>query len=52
VASVSYVESEDLEGRMKKWIEKTRKQQTTEDKNKIISLVDEYRAQRRRELDS
>ena len=52
VAQGSYVKSEDLDGQIKKWMEKTRKQQTTEDKNKLISLVDEYRAQRRRELDS
>ncbi|UTB31912.1 MAG: DUF460 domain-containing protein [Methanobacterium sp. ERen5] len=52
VANGSYVESKDLDEQIKKWMEKTRKQQTTEDKNKLISMVDEYRAQRRRELDS
>lgn len=52
VAQGNYVESDDLEALIKKWMEKTRKQQTTEDKNKLISLVDEYRARRRRELDS
>jgi predicted RNase H-like nuclease (RuvC/YqgF family) len=52
IADLTYVESEDIGEQINVWMEKTRKQQKTEDKNKLISLVDEYRAQRRRELDS
>ncbi|MTK63920.1 MAG: hypothetical protein F8N15_05200 [Methanobacterium sp.] len=52
IADLIYVETGDLDDQIKNWMEKTRKQQKNEDKNKLISLVDEYRAQRRRELDS
>jgi uncharacterized protein len=52
LSDLAYVELDDLEDQIQKWMERTRKQQTNEDKNKLISLVDEYRAQRRRELDN
>lgn len=51
MADLTYVLLDDLEEQIQGWIERIRKQQNTEDKNKLISLVDEYRAQRRRELD-
>lgn len=52
MADTTYVVLEDLQEQIERWMEKTRKQQDNEDKNKLISLVDEYRAQRRRELDN
>lgn len=52
ISDLIYVELEDLEEQIEKWMNKIKKQQKTEDKNKLISMMDEYRAQRRRELDS
>lgn len=48
---VAYVKPEDIDFQIKNWLEKTLEQKKTDDKNKLINLVDEYRAQRRRELD-
>ena len=52
MADITYVVLEDLEMQIQRWMERTRKQQNNDDKDKLISMVDEYRAQRRRELDS
>jgi len=52
MADLTFVELEDLNEQIQIWMERTRKQQNNEDKDKLISLVDEYRAQRRRELDN
>ncbi len=45
-----YVNSEELETQISNWLNKTKNQQKNDDQNKLINLMDEYRAQRRREL--
>ena len=45
---IAYINSEELNKEINGWKEKIKIQKKTEDNKKLINLVDEYRAQRKR----
>ncbi|HEX7468246.1 MAG TPA: DUF460 domain-containing protein [Methanobacterium sp.] len=51
MSEFSIVNSKDLNREIERWIEVVTKQKKKEDKKKLLKLVDEYRAQRRRSSD-
>jgi len=51
IEDYSFVDSESLNSEIERWNVKVNKQKKNEDKKKLLKLVDEYRAQRKRSAD-